>query len=952
MRKTPKFTNLMPSDKVMHTFDIGTHNGWRLLKSNGRYFSFREHYYKFCSMPQRSRTLDPKKMYFKVVHSQLNYVLIGPNGKRVSGVLGAADLGISDYGYFRKLVAPPLSITNLNMLKDTILKIAEKRGHIPKTDQLGKGSFGTVYKVYPVDEQTGFGIVNKPYALKKIVVYQNGDPKKEAYQNAHIKDEHAFLTQNRYTTEPLVSIPFQLFNRVVVGWCRGDTPAPDTFEIVKVQEGNQVDTIKVRWTNEKGEVVIKCLPLTDFENVPLSEAGEINDSALLQKLQSRYSIGTEHYIITEYVPGTELIKSSKDDGAYTVNDLLKKASFEKRLDVIIQLFDQLHSLHHQRPDRALPLIHRDVKWENILFDGKSVRLVDFGLARAVEREGKFVIPQDCINEGTFLAVAPEAVTDAYVETSSDDYAMTPIIAVLFGALDPCYEKYWAYQLVKNDGGYDVQSGSALVLGLNQLYYRIENQNQIFHYEVMLPSGTKVTKRIPIAQLGNGITIDNIHQKMKDKEKVYRIMAELGHAPLELCHKRAYYAKSPYIIDDMLHTIYPKKYPQDLKPIIFNFVNRMQSINPQDRPTSVESLRFFTALSHFCKAHKASRKWFLGRDKKSTLKEQMATARVEVALIEKGIDVERYFRQWSSKPRDAECLEDIIYGEKYPEEVKAFLFEFLKRMQDKDQKIEEDKQRKLEQLPQMPLIKEHSISRETIRIEIKAQRKIIEDKIKQFGELGRQLPSSKKAMAVIDGLQLEFEKEQNQINDLFQEVQKQIAENNQLERDSRLEVRSFFKTLKDFCNAYDKNPDLTQKNSDPAIYHLGLALKAKDLDRVPHVKEIAIRLFDQGVIPTKKRIDSLVEASKKTEALPSPLERAEEKIIAEDKNDKNIQEFTACYKRSISFTLFGLGRSEFGKRILEGQIQDFGQIELYASTTHHAAHQALQEMKRQSAARAA
>lgn len=997
MRKTPRFTKEVrdsPDGGAHRHFSSGPYKGWSLLKASKGDFAFRENHYNFCLMIPSVRVLDPTKIYFRVVNNQLHYALIGPKGKRVTGVLDAEDLGLSQAIYHERIIEPANNITDLNSIKDIILEIIEKSGHMPTSDKLGEGSFGTVYKAYPINEQTSCGVVNKPYALKKIVVMQGGDKEKEAYYNARVKDEHALLSQNRYVTEPLISVPFNLFDKVVVGWSHTSTPEPNTLEIEKLLQSRRRYQIQGRWTDERGEVVVRDLS-KDCPLQSLPETGQINDPELLQKLQSLYSIGTKHYIITEHVSGAPLIVGI-DDG-YVVNDLLKKASFEKRLDVIIQLFDQLHSFHHSRPDRALPMIHRDVKWENILFDGKSVRIIDFGLARSTE-DGKFEIPDTpyCKIEGGFSVTPPEVVTNNYAELSSDDYAMTPIIAVLFGAYNPNYQKESAYSLVKDPasgGGYHVRSSPDMVLEPNDLCYRIDNRTQMFCYHVMLPSGEVKTGQVSIGELGEGITIGNISDKMKTPEGRYLIMAKQVGAPLKSRDMGAFCAQEPYIINDMLHAIYPKKYPQDLKPIIVNFVNRMQSIDPKQRPNSAESLRFFTALSHFCKAHKTSEKWFLSRSKKAALKEQMSEARVEMALVEKGIDLQRYFRQLPRKLANARRLEEIIYGKKYPAEIKTFVFEFLERMQKKDRdeacaKTEEQEKEALRG-KQRNILAIESETKRLLKEKRLAEKNIkeLEGLIHLMSEKGLTSMGTADRRISLENMKEDLKKEKASLSEKNKSLEQRESvvsrELSQIKSDTDLELESFFKTLNDFCKAYTVNPDLTTKGSEAAIYYLGLTLKAKDLDQAPTVKQKAIQLFHEDVIPTQERIARLIEKSKevsdpefeepvsegqlvaqvkvvtqatgqvaKPQRSPTPLEQEVQLIIAQDQNDKNIRQFTECYKRIISPTLFGLGRSDFGKQILNGDIKEFGEIENYANTSHHAAHRALQEMKGRSAARAA
>ena len=50
------------------------------------------------------------------------------------------------------------------------------------------------------------------------------------------------------------------------------------------------------------------------------------------------------------------------------------------------VIDLLKALQHAHNDLDNPLVHLDIKPENILFDGDSALLADFGIARKIESE--------------------------------------------------------------------------------------------------------------------------------------------------------------------------------------------------------------------------------------------------------------------------------------------------------------------------------------------------------------------------------------------------------------------------------------------------------------------------------------------------------------------------------------------------------------------------------------
>ena len=100
-----------------------------------------------------------------------------------------------------------------------------------------------------------------------------------------------------------------------------------------------------------------------------------------------------YYYAMEMLADRSLIMRVRDEGPLPEEDVI---------DIGLQLSSALKYMHD------LGFIHRDVKPENVLFaEGNQVKLIDFGLARAIEggrhtQEGSFV--------GTPGYVAPEIVT--------------------------------------------------------------------------------------------------------------------------------------------------------------------------------------------------------------------------------------------------------------------------------------------------------------------------------------------------------------------------------------------------------------------------------------------------------------------------------------------------------------------------------------------------------------
>ncbi|MFN2412078.1 MAG: serine/threonine protein kinase, partial [Pyrinomonadaceae bacterium] len=113
-----------------------------------------------------------------------------------------------------------------------------------------------------------------------------------------------------------------------------------------------------------------------YEHAELAEAFE-REARLLNNLHhpvlphvSDYFIENDrHFLVMEYIDGTDLSEMLKRDGAFSVEDV-ERWMFE--------LLDALDYLHSQQP----PIIHRDIKPPNLKLTPRgNIILLDFGLAK-------------------------------------------------------------------------------------------------------------------------------------------------------------------------------------------------------------------------------------------------------------------------------------------------------------------------------------------------------------------------------------------------------------------------------------------------------------------------------------------------------------------------------------------------------------------------------------------
>ena len=131
------------------------------------------------------------------------------------------------------------------------------------------------------------------------------------------------------------------------------------------------------------------------------------------------STGDLHYIAMEYVPGP------------TLRDLIVargRLNPREALDIIERVLAGLAAAHDAG------IIHRDVKPENVLLgNGRSVKVADFGLARAAAGAGT---TKTGLLIGTAAYLAPEQVASNTADERSDVYAVGVMLFEMLTGVQP------------------------------------------------------------------------------------------------------------------------------------------------------------------------------------------------------------------------------------------------------------------------------------------------------------------------------------------------------------------------------------------------------------------------------------------------------------------------------------------------------------------------------------
>jgi serine/threonine-protein kinase len=131
------------------------------------------------------------------------------------------------------------------------------------------------------------------------------------------------------------------------------------------------------------------------------------------------------YIAMEYVPGNTFRYTLSEEGFYDEAELL--AEWLERY--FLPVLNGLEAIH------AHDIVHRDVKPENILMDGETPKIADFGLARSPKLKA---VSNSWDVKGTMPYMAPEQFADfRRAKIPADIYSLGKILyEAICGKLDP------------------------------------------------------------------------------------------------------------------------------------------------------------------------------------------------------------------------------------------------------------------------------------------------------------------------------------------------------------------------------------------------------------------------------------------------------------------------------------------------------------------------------------
>lgn len=151
----------------------------------------------------------------------------------------------------------------------------------------------------------------------------------------------------------------------------------------------------------------------------------LNDEIDILRILNHYNIITyiesfrqqkKTYIVTEYYPDSDLFDKIKDNGG-RINE-------QKTKIIIKQLLEGIFYLHSNN------IIHRDLKLSNILFYGKKLKIIDFGVSIIANQND---LLEDEI--GTFGFMSPEMIQGCY-NRECDIWAVGCITFIMLFGFNP------------------------------------------------------------------------------------------------------------------------------------------------------------------------------------------------------------------------------------------------------------------------------------------------------------------------------------------------------------------------------------------------------------------------------------------------------------------------------------------------------------------------------------
>ena len=144
------------------------------------------------------------------------------------------------------------------------------------------------------------------------------------------------------------------------------------------------------------------------------------------------------FIVMEYVEGVTLADILKRDG---------KLPFKKAVDIAVSICDVLHEAH------SLGIIHRDLKPANIMLNNQGVFVLDFGIAKMLNRDNaesmRLSMTGNGLLVGTPFYMSPEQCLGEPVDARSDLYALGALLFEMIAGRPPFDDEILSAIIIKH-----------------------------------------------------------------------------------------------------------------------------------------------------------------------------------------------------------------------------------------------------------------------------------------------------------------------------------------------------------------------------------------------------------------------------------------------------------------------------------------------------------------------
>lgn len=201
--------------------------------------------------------------------------------------------------------------------------------------------------------------------------------------------------------------------------------------IQKLDSGGMGDVFLCKPTNKdfSNQVVIKLLKADSTEGQ--SKQRFLHEQKILSRLKhpnistfidANFTPDERPYVVMEYCEGESIISFSNNN----------QLSVKERIDIFLKLCNAVQYAHNNL------IIHRDIKPSNILVTQDDLKLLDFGISKALDAQEK--LTRTGLNAMTPAYASPEQLAGKTVNLATDVYSLGVVLYELLTESRPFSNK--------------------------------------------------------------------------------------------------------------------------------------------------------------------------------------------------------------------------------------------------------------------------------------------------------------------------------------------------------------------------------------------------------------------------------------------------------------------------------------------------------------------------------